>query len=193
MPDSTPDHFTWRHHLLVTIIALMFTVLVVRLAQIQIIDHEQYSEQAAFTHYGATSVPAPRGAIIDSTGYPLAISVPSWDIYLDSHLWRDRKRASSAAAVLASKLGFDENHILAVGTGQRQGDVLLLRNLDYEHGLSLKADDLWGVRLISSAIRRYPEGGLAGPLIGYVGLGGEGLWGIESDYDQVLAGRPVGS
>ena len=37
--------------------------------------------------------------------------------------------------------------------------------------------------------------GLAGSIIGYVGLEGTGLWGIEADFDGVLKGKPglVGS
>ena len=190
MPDPRPDHFTWRHRLLATIVALMFVGLVARLAQIQIVDHQQYAEQAALTRYGAASVPAPRGAIIDATGYPLAISVDAWDVYLDSYLWRDGERAEEAAVELAAALGLDPDEVLATGIERRQGHALLLRRIPYEQGLALRQSGLWGVCLLPSAVRLYPEGDLAGPLIGYVGLDGGGLWGLEADYDQVLSGRP---
>src|SRR5690606_15189085 len=49
---------------------------------------------------------------------------------------------------------------------------------------------LWGVRALPNSIRVYPEGDLAGPLVGNVGLEGAGLWGIEMDFDHVLKGRP---
>ncbi len=190
MPDPRPDYLTWRHRVAVAALALAFVGLVARVAQIQIIDHERYAEQAAFTHYGAVSVPAPRGAIIDATGYPLAISVDTWDIYVDSRLWQDSGRAREAAARLATALALDPGAVLATGTAQREGDVLVRRRVPYEQGLALREQGLWGVRALPSSVRLYPEGDLAGPLLGYVGLDGEGLWGIELDYDHMLQGRP---
>ena len=190
MPDPRPDHLTWRHRVAVVALALVFAGLVARLAQIQVVDHERYAEQAAFTRYGAVSVPAPRGAIIDATGYPLAISVDTWDIYVDSRLWQESERAREAAVGLGTALALDADAVLATGTAQREGDVLVRRRVPYERGLALREQGLWGVRALPSSVRLYPEGDLAGPLLGYVGLDGEGLWGVEFDYDHMLRGRP---
>ena len=188
MPDSRPDHLTWRHRVLVAVMLLMFALMIGRLAQIQIADHDRYAEQAAIVRYGAVEVPASRGAIIDATGYPLAISVDSWDLYLDSYLWRDRERAAAAAAELAQALGLNADAVFATGTARDEGDALLVRRLPYEQGLAVSQLDLWGVRALPSSVRLYPEGDLAGPLIGYVGLDNEGLWGVEADFDHVLRG-----
>ena len=189
MDGRRPDHLTWRHRVFTTVLALMMVGLAVRLAQIQIGDHDRYIEEAAFTRYGVASVTAPRGAIVDATGYPLATSVDTWDIYLDSFLWRDRERASGAAIALAATLGLDADEVLAAGTRQDRGDVVLQRDLPYEAGLALDRSALWGVRALPSSVRIYPEGNLASQLIGYVGLD-SGLWGIEADYDHELRGRP---
>ncbi|MXW34163.1 MAG: penicillin-binding protein 2 [Chloroflexi bacterium] len=62
--------------------------------------------------------------------------------------------------------------------------------MDYERGHELRAEGLWGVRLLPSSRRVYAERELAGPLIGYVGLDGHGLWGVEADFDHVLRGQP---
>src|SRR5690606_5623328 len=43
--------------------------------------------------------------------------------------------------------------------------------------------------LIPSSKRIYPEAGIAGSIVGYVGRDGTGLWGIESDFDPTLQGR----
>lgn len=171
-------------------VALMFIALVYRLAAIQVRDHEQYTAEAAVTHRGAVSVPAPRGAILDAGGYPLAVSVDAWDVYLDSYLWRDGDRASRAAIELADALGGDADVIMALGTSRTAGDVLLRRRLPYEQGVALRAQELWGVRTLPSSTRVYPEGDLAGPIVGFIGLDGSGLWGVEADFEGVLGGRP---
>src|SRR3972149_3027677 len=112
-------------------------------------------EQAAVPRQGAVTVPATRGAILDATGYPLATSVDTWNVSIDRLLWRDRQPAPGAADAPAGFLPRD--------------------------GRRLQQLNLWGVRLTPSSVRLYPEGDLAGPLIGYVGLDSGGLWGVEAD------------
>ena len=187
--DQRPDHLTWRHRVLVAAIAVAFVAVGARLWQVQVIDHELYVDQAAITRYGAFEIVAPRGPILDATGYPLATSVDTWDVYLDSYLWRDHGAAREAADAVAAALGFDHAQVFASGTSQQQGDVLLVRHLPYDSGVELLELELWGVRLLPSSIRAYPEDDLAGQLIGFAGLDNEGLWGIEADFDHILRGR----
>ncbi|MEZ4503221.1 MAG: penicillin-binding protein 2 [Dehalococcoidia bacterium] len=184
------SQLTWRHWLLFGGIGLALVVSTVRLWQVQIVEHESYLEQAANTRDGAASVVAPRGTILDATGYPLAVSVDTWDVYLDSFLWRDRDQARTAAIALGAALGVDADAVFSLGTQRDSGDVPLLRHLPYEDGAALIEQGLWGVRLLPSSERVYPEGSLAGPLLGFVGLEDEGLWGVEADYDHVLSGHP---
>ena len=190
-----PNHLTWRHRLLVVAIALGMSALLVRLAIVQVVDHERYLEEAAAARSGTETVIAPRGPILDASGYPLATSIDTWDVYIDSFLWLDRERARVAAAGLGVALGLDFDTLYQNGTAQDGGDVVVLRQLAYAPGLALRERDLWGVRLLPSSRRVYAEDDLAGPLIGFVGLDGRGLWGVEADFDHVLrghAGRVVG-
>lgn len=191
MADSRPDHLTWRLRLLATLVALSLVGLLGRLAQIQIVDHARYVEEAAATHQGVDSVPAARGAILDATGFPLATSIDTWDVYIDSFLWQQQAaHATEAATGLADALKLDARTLLASGTAQKTGDVLVRRQLAYDQGIALRKLDLWGVRLLPSSRRAYPEGDLAGPVVGFVGIDSRGLWGAESDFDSVLTGKP---
>lgn len=183
------SHLTWRHWTLGLLVLAAMVAVMVRLYQVQILEHENFLEQAAYTRQGAATLPAPRGAILDATGYPLATSVDTWDLYLDRFLWRDRERALTAARGLADFLQVSPEGLFLLGTEQDRGDVIVQRDLDYAQGLELAARELWGVRLIPSSRRTYPEGGLASQVVGYVGRDGHGLWGIESDYNAMLRGR----
>ena len=175
--------------MLAGLVLLLILGLVGRLATIQLLDHDRYAEEAARTHQGARTVAAPRGVILDASGYPLASSVDTWDVYIDTFLWRDRERAVESAFDLAGALGLDVQTVLDLGTSQEEGDLLLVRQLDYHEGLTLDEQELWGVRLLPSSRRVYAESDLAGPLVGFVGRDGGGLWGIEADYDHILRGR----
>ena len=189
MTSGQRDQLTWRHWTLGVLVLAAMLAVMVRLYEVQILNHEDYLEQAAVTRQGATTLPAPRGAILDSTGYPLATSVDTWDVYIDRFLWRDRELALPAARGLADFMGISPEELYLMGTEDDLGDVIVTRQMDYARGLQLDALDLWGIRLIPSSLRIYPEGNLAGSLVGYVGRDGTGLWGIESDFDATLQGH----
>lgn len=189
MSTNRPDQLTWRHWVIGLLTLASIAAVMVRLYQVQILNHDDYLEQAAVSRQGAATLPAPRGAIIDATGYPLATSVDTWDIYIDRFLWRDHEKALSAARGLADFMGLSPDDLYTLGTAENLGDVLVTRQMDYGRGLQLDALDFWGVRLLPSSRRIYPEGNLAGQLVGFVGRDGHGLWGIESDFDATLEGR----
>lgn len=175
---------------MIALMAGVFVALGVRLVQIQVLDHGEYLVQATRTRLGAVDVPARRGAILDATGYPLATSIDTFDIYIDRYLWRDRAKAFAAAGALARMIGTSTESLLAVGTASDSGDAIVQRDIDYAVGARIRTAELWGVHLVPSSVRVYPEGDIAGQLVGFVGRDHEGLWGIEADYDNVLRGRP---
>jgi cell division protein FtsI/penicillin-binding protein 2 len=189
LSQSPTSHVTWRHWTMALLVLAGFVMVMGRLYEVQVLNHEQYLEEAAVTRQGAAVVPAPRGAILDATGYPLATSVDTWDIYIDRFLWRDTERASRAAIELGAFLGLDPDALMRMGTEQPQGDALVVRNFEYQRGVQLDEMALWGVRTLPSSSRVYPEGDLAVSLLGYVGLDNQGLWGVEADFDHILRGR----
>ena len=189
MPDTRPDHLTWRHRVLV----LAFALALVRAGAAALPDPGRgpraLRAEAALLRSGASVVTAPRGPILDATGYPLAISVDTWDLYLDS-LPLARPRARDHGRNRARRRArLEADALFAIGTAQQAGDVLVQRRLPYEQGLAIQRLALWGVRTLPSSVREYPEGDLAHQLWGFVGLDANGLWGIEADYDHVLRGR----
>ncbi len=189
MSDSRPNHLTWRHWVVAGLMSVAIVVLGARLVDIQVLHHTQYLKEATQTHLGAADVPAPRGAIIDATGYPLATSIDTWDVYIDRFLWRDHVKAEQSATQLGALLQEDPAHLVQIGTDQDNGDAIVQRNVDYAIGLDIERQGLWGVHLVPSSKRIYPEGNLAGQLVGFVGLDHNGLWGIESDFNNLLKGK----
>jgi cell division protein FtsI/penicillin-binding protein 2 len=188
--DARPDHLTWRHWVVTLLVLAALGVVAFRLYRLQIVEHEVYLQRAIETRHGDAEVPAPRGVITDATGYPLAASIDTWDLYIDRFLWRDHEKAADAAIGLGAFLDEDADALLADGTSADIGDILVRRDIPYEDGLALDDLDLWGIRLLPSAVRSYPEGNLARQVIGDVGIDGVGLWGVEADYDHLLRGQP---
>jgi cell division protein FtsI (penicillin-binding protein 3) len=90
---------------LALVFALSGAALAARVAYIQIVDSSHYTAQANDEHYGQEVVRAPRGAILDRNGYPLATTVDAWDVYVNRPDWQDLASAQAAAAVIAPVIG----------------------------------------------------------------------------------------
>lgn len=190
MSTGREHHLTWRHRVIAFLVFAMFSAAIVRLYIVQIVDHEKFVKEAAITRRGAVSIPAPRGAVLDATGYPLATSIDTWDVYIDRVQWGLQPVvAREAARGLAEFFGLDPDGLFRLGLEARGGDVLVQRQMDYARGLALRDTDLYGVRLEPSQVRVYPEGDIAGQVLGYVGRDGKGLWGVEADFDHYLRGK----
>ncbi|RJQ07990.1 MAG: penicillin-binding protein 2 [Dehalococcoidia bacterium] len=190
MNTSREHNLTWRHRVIALLVFAMFSAAIVRLYTVQIRDHEKFVKEAAITRQGAVSIPAPRGAVLDATGYPLATSIDTWDVYIDRVQWGHQPAAArETAQKLGAFFGLNPDDLLRLGMESRGGDILVQRQMDYARGLALRTADLYGVRLEPSQVRVYPEGNIAGQLLGFVGRDGKGLWGVEADFDHYLRGK----
>ena len=181
---------SWR--LLLLILALLVSTggIVARLVQVQIIDHDYYTAQAEEEHLRQTVIRAPRGAILDRNGYPLATTVDAFDVYVDPRSWEDDAVARRGADVLAPLLNREPAELIAATRAQERGDYLAARALNASAGLELLKLGPPGVKLVDRSERFYPEGDLASGLLGFIGRDQVGLAGIEADFDQELGGRP---
>ena len=181
---------SWR--LLLLILALLVSTggIVARLVQVQIIDHNYYAARAEEEHLRQTVIRAPRGAILDRNGYPLATTVDAFDVYVDPRSWEDDAVARRGADVLAPLLNREPAELIAATRAQEQGDYLAARALNASMGLELLKLGPPGVKLVDRSDRFYPEGDLASGLLGFIGRDQVGLAGIEADFDQELGGTP---
>ena len=189
MTRSPSGSRNWRLRSLGAGLALALAVIAGRLIYLQLIQHDVYAAQAAAEHEGFRTIYAQRGAILDRDLNPLALSVDTYDIYIDRSIWKDRAVALDGADRLAPILGVTRDEILsAIGIGR--DSTLLTRGLDLARGKRITDAHIPGVQTVQGSHRIYPEGSLAAALIGFVGKDPQGLSGIEADYNDILAGRP---
>jgi cell division protein FtsI/penicillin-binding protein 2 len=179
---------SWRLLAVALLMGLSTTGIVVRLAFLQLVHHQDYQLEAQGEHIDRRDVPAHRGAILDRNGNPLATSVDTFDILIDRRVWQDKRTSDSASNALAGLLGKNQSDILAAVQGN-EGDAVLARQIDYQAGRKIEAAGLPGVIASPSSRRIYPEGDLASALMGFVGQDQAGLTGIEQDYNAQLSGK----
>lgn len=165
-----------------------------RFFYIQLIGREGYVEKVVekFPKASVVKLSTPRGSIKDRNGNDLAISIPTVSIYAFPQLVENKeeliRRLSAIPEIkerdLLEKLNSDKKF------------VWLARHLDkayapYIKGAIKDTNNVKAVGLQEEYKRLYPHGSLAGNLLGFVGMDGEGLEGVEYMFNKDLKGKEI--
>lgn len=196
----------WRKALLLTaaLVFVGFGAVVISLFRWQIIRGEEMSIAALDQSLRSTTLSAMRGTIYDATGKVLAQSASVWTVVLEPAYFADYDDPEGArqkvASGLAAILDMDEEEVYEKTQGSSYF-VYLKRRVETsvrdEINEFLEAEGISsGVRLIEDYKRYYPYGTVASTVLGFTGTDGQGLEGLELQYDTQLrgtAGRLISS
>ncbi len=176
--------------------------LVVRLGYWQLVKRDELVESARRQIYYRAEVPSQRGQIYDRSGtIVLAASVTRDRLVVSSEGMTDVERAD-LVEFLAGQLGLDAaaSGAMASRLVEPKPYVVLARDLPPERATAIEAAavaaGIDGIALESDSARSYPQAGggpkssLAAHLIGFVNRDGQGQYGVEQFYDDILAGEP---
>ena len=175
-----------RVMILATVLALAFTGVAARLAWLQIVRHHALGDMAERQYSRTVMLPAQRGAILDRHGTPLATSTPGESLFAQPRGVGDPVRV---AARLAPILGVPEAELHAGLTTQR-AFVWLRRRLPPAVADQVRALREPGLSLVPESLRLYPSRELAAHIVGFEGVDGGGLEGVERAFEADLAGTP---
>ena len=170
-----------------TLLAL-FAAVAARLAFLQVFAARDYAARAESQRTNRITLHAKRGTIYDRNGNVLAMSEECSTVYANPEEVSD---PSGVAAALVAHLGGDKQDYMDLLT-QDTTFVYLRRQVEQETADALKGElaekDLAGVYYLADTRRVYPYGNVGAQVLGYVGVDGQGLSGIEQQYDDVLTG-----
>jgi stage V sporulation protein D (sporulation-specific penicillin-binding protein) len=161
-----------------------------RLVQVQILEHGDYARQAEVELLGDATLYSRRGSILDRNGAPLATSVDTWDIYVNSRVWKEAARSREVAEALGPLLDVAPEELLATVRGSEAVDVLIARDVEYETGKLIISGGFAGVIALPNTARVHPERDIAATILGFIGQDNTGLTGIEARYNDILQGKP---
>ena len=170
----------------------VFSVFGARLFQIQGLDASAYAAKAIEAGTQKSTVPAPRGAILDRNGAELATSVDGLTLTADPKM--TAANAPQIARILREKLGDRIDYFDTIDKLRTPDSrfVYLIRDVPAwtaKKALSAIAKaGMTGVFSEKETLRTYPGGKLAANLLGYVNGAGKGVAGIEQQYDKTLTG-----
>ena len=189
---AAPPVAAWRRWFVLGLMGLGALGIVTRAFYLQVTTREFLVTEGDKRHIRNLALPGLRGAVLDRNGNALALSAP-----VDS-LWavpEDLLAPNGVAyiAPLAEMLGKKPKALESFLRTQDSADkrfVYLLKNQNPEvvaRILKLKAPGVFAERSYS---RYYPSGEVMGQVVGFCGLEGHGLEGLEKAFDPMLTGEP---
>ena len=181
---------------------VLLTLLSLRLVQLQTFDSKAYAAKAVKQRQIDRVLPAMRGALLDNTGRPLAMSVDARLISANPVLVasgvataKSRWTLADMVTTLAPVLGLTPPELTARLT--KRTSTSLASYVVLAHGITPAAADtirayaMPGIASAQEQKRLYPGGDLAANLVGFAGSGKNGLagrTGLEYALNRQLAG-----
>jgi cell division protein FtsI (penicillin-binding protein 3) len=176
-----------RIRLLLAALTLAFAGLLVRATWLQGVRAESLSRLGRTQHREAVTVPAGRGTIYDQSGVQLALGERATTVYANPMQVTNPRRA---AAAVERTLGLDADGVYPTLADRTRGFVYVARQADRAQAAALQKLKLPGFGFYAAERRNYPQRSVAAQVLGYVGIDGDGLAGLELEFDRKLAGRP---
>lgn len=189
--SSGSDIQTWRIRAFLVLAGVIFVIFLTRLFTFQIIQNDDWLDQAEVNRTDEISIPTQRGVIYDRNGIILARNIPSYNVAVTpANLPDDQgeideiiRQMSNLLNLPINKGTLDEplipcgdnlgiNQMIQIGDSFAPFNPVLLK-CDVDRDISLviaeKAIDWPGVSVEVDPIRDYPTGELTSTMVGFLG------------------------
>ena len=190
-----PNSMMLRRTLFLLVVCgiVAFLVLVAKLYQVMVVQHDSYENMAISQQVRETEIAASRGTIYDTNGKILAKSASVDTIFISpAEITKYDEDPVLIARSLSEILGVDYGKILEMTSDTKSWYKVVARKVESDVSDQVRAfkeeNNIVGVKIEADTKRYYPYGSLAAHIIGFVGTDNSGLSGIESRYDDSLSG-----
>lgn len=180
--------FSANNRPVLLILGIIACVVVARIAWLCVFDAAQIKSNVVGASAQVTQILPKRGTIYDRNGNVLAVSVECRKITADPTLVKDKQKAAS---LLAQELGGDEKMYAQALAKEGRYTVIDTQIETQEANECLQALTGAGISGFFTEIqmkRVYPYGAVAGQVLGFVNSDGEGVSGLELQYNSILGG-----
>jgi len=184
MSDRAIVDLRRRTMVLAALVALAFLGVLGRLAYLQVVKHDEYSKLAESQQAKTIPLVARRGPILDRNGQVLAVSAKAESLFALTSRVEDR---DALAARLAPILGEAPREISRRLDSPKRF-VFVKRRLSPDVVESVRQLDMPALGFVDESMRLYPNRELAAQAVGFEGMDGKGLAGVEQSWDRTLAG-----
>jgi len=181
--EISPERRSARLKMIMISTLIGFLIVVGRLINIQVVNHQHYSDTAFSQHTTLIDVEARRGRILDRNGYLLAgnRTVATFQVY-----WPE-VHADAAAPIDSLVRMLGEHSLVEIPVERRSGNQILAIDVPFQEAMQLMNSGLpAGVSVNVNQERTYPMGDLAAGVIGRFTV--ENSEGIEEWFNSYLQG-----
>ena len=188
---------------------ILFTVLMARLAILQVVEHEHFDVLSNKNRVDIETLPPQRGLIYDRNGVVLAENIPTFSLELIPEKVVEIDEALSELEALFSVSSEEISDIAEKIKQQRRFRHVVIRERLTEQEVAIfsaNRHSFPGVDVVGRLIRHYPHGALFAHTVGYVGRINEkdqarideknykgtlqiGKTGVEKYYEDLLHGQ----
>ena len=189
-----------RLTLVVWTIVVVFLILMVRLSYIMIVKRDEYSSRAEEQWTSEVSIDARRGRILDRNGVELAVSANVYRVDFDLNSVRQYLKNNSLtnadiAGKIADAVAMEESKVIEkletkLASGANAGSATLIRRIEKEAADKVNNLNIDGVIVSPDTKRYYPKGEFLAHVLGSTNVDGQGLTGVELQYNEHLSGVP---
>ncbi|HTL62603.1 MAG TPA: penicillin-binding protein 2 [Nitrospira sp.] len=174
-----------RRYVLLLLLLAGFGVILFRLVNLQLLQAAELTARADRQHQKTVTLEGARGTVTDRHGKVLAMNVEVPSIFgVPTSLDSPAIAARSLSSVLHVRREEIEKKLR-----QDRHFVWLARKVEPEQGHRLEQLSIDGIGMVMEGRRFYPKGPLLSHVLGFVGMEGVGLEGLERRYESQLHGE----
>ncbi|MDJ0803266.1 MAG: penicillin-binding protein 2, partial [Desulfobacterales bacterium] len=180
-----PKYFRLRVSLVGVLFLAGLAVILGRAAYLQVICGAALAQKASGQYAKTIHTVGKRGTIYDTQMRELAVSVESLSLAANPRMVEDPERTARA---LAPVLKMQSRAVRARLASDRHF-VWVKRQITPREAQVVREMAIAGIEFIPEHSRYYPNRGLAAQLVGFTGIDGIGLEGIEYQFNAELMGQ----
>ena len=193
--------FDRRAALFLTTGAVLTSVLVLRMLQMQVFNYREYTRKSENNSFRIQINMPERGKIMSASGTPISRDAPIYRIY---SIPEEATDLDALIETVTTELNLRPKRVekirAKIKKQPRFQPVLVSENTNWEKLAKLQARNLPGLRVASGFARVYEMGPAGAQVFGYVGAPTNsipnapfftsGITGLEKRFDESLAGTP---
>lgn len=193
--------FDRRAALFLTTGAVLTSVLVLRMLQMQVFNYREYTRKSENNSFRIQINMSERGKIMSASGTPISRDAPIYRIYI---IPEEATDLDALIETVTAELNLRPKRVekirAKIKKQPRFQPVLVSENTNWEKLAKLQARNLPGLRVASGFARVYEMGPAGAQVFGYVGAPTNsipnapfftsGITGLEKRFDESLAGTP---
>lgn len=181
----TPGPSRSRRYVMLLLLLCGFGIVLFRLVTLQVLQAAELTARADRQHQKSVTLEGARGTVTDRHGKVLAMNMEVPSIFgVPASLDNPSRAARTLSPVLHVKRDEIEKKLR-----QDKHFVWLARKVEPEQGRRLEQLSIDGIGMVMEGRRFYPKGPLLAHVLGFAGMDGLGLEGLERRYESQLHGE----